>query len=82
MTTDHRAATARRMPQLIPRRLLRGKAAHHPVVLEEAERRNRDFQLRLADRITTFAGSMNFVWIHALILPSGCWSWRKARGPR
>lgn len=67
MTTDHRAAGARRMPQLIPRRLLRGKAAHHPVVLEEAERRNRDFQLRLADRITTFAGSMNFVWIHALI---------------
>ena len=67
MTTDHRAATTRRMPQLIPRRLLRGKAAHHPVVLEEAERRNRDFQLRLADRITTFAGSMNFVWIHSLI---------------
>ena len=32
MTTDHRAATTRRMPQLIPRRLLRGKAAHHPVV--------------------------------------------------
>ena len=67
MTTDHRAATTRRMPQLIPRRLLRGKAAHHPVVLEEAQRRNRDFQLRLADGITTFAGSMNFVWIHALI---------------
>jgi uncharacterized membrane protein len=67
MTTDHRAAGARHRPQLIPRRLLRGKMAHHPVVLEEAERRNRDFQLRLADRITTFAGSMNFVWIHALI---------------
>ncbi|MDT5064495.1 MAG: hypothetical protein QOK02_650 [Mycobacterium sp.] len=65
MTTDRGGATARRVPQLIPRRLLRSKAAHHPVVLEEAERRSRDFQLRLADRITTFAGSMNFVWMHA-----------------
>jgi uncharacterized membrane protein len=53
------------VPQLIPRRLLRSKVAHHPVVLEEAERRSRDLQLRLADRITTFAGSMNFVWMHA-----------------
>jgi uncharacterized membrane protein len=67
MTTDHHAGTARHTPQLIPRRLLHGDAAHHPVVLEEAESRNRDFQLRLADRITTFAGSMNFVWIHAAI---------------
>jgi uncharacterized membrane protein len=67
MTTDRHADTPRRVPQLIPRRLLRGEAAHHPVVLEEAERRNQDFQLRLADRITTFAGSMNFVWIHAAI---------------
>jgi uncharacterized membrane protein len=67
MTTDHRAATARRIPQLIPHRLLRSRAAHHPAVLEEAQRRSRNFQLRLADRITTFAGSMNFVWIHAVL---------------
>ena len=67
MTTDQRAVNARRIPQLIPRRLPSGKATHHPVVLEEAERRNRDFQVRLADRITAFAGSMNFVWIHAAI---------------
>jgi uncharacterized membrane protein len=65
VTTDSGAATARHVPQLIPRRLLRSKVAHHPVVLEEAERRSRDLQLRLADRITTFAGSMNFVWMHA-----------------
>src|SRR5258707_5713019 len=65
--TDHHTVSARRNPQLVPRRLLRGKGAHHPVVIEEAERRNRDFQLRLADRITTFAGSMNFVWIHAAL---------------
>jgi uncharacterized membrane protein len=67
MTTDRHAVNARRRPQLIPRRLLHGKVAHHPVVLEEAESRSRDFQLRLADRITTFAGSMNFVWMHAAI---------------
>jgi uncharacterized membrane protein len=67
MTTDHHALTARRIPQLIPHRLLRSKATHHPVVLEEAERRSRDLQLRLADRITTFAGSMNFVWLHAVL---------------
>jgi uncharacterized membrane protein len=67
MTTDQHVVHARRRPQLIPRRLLRGKVAHHPVVLEEAESRSRDFQLRLADRITTFAGSMNFVWMHAAI---------------
>jgi uncharacterized membrane protein len=67
MTTDQRAGSARRIPQLIPHRLLRSKPAHHPAVLEEAERRSRNFQLRLADRITTFAGSMNFVWIHAAL---------------
>jgi uncharacterized membrane protein len=80
--TDHHTVSARRNPQLVPRRLLRGKGAHHPVVIEEAERRNRDFQARLADRITAFAGSMNFVWFTQRYSPSGCCSWRKARGPR
>jgi uncharacterized membrane protein len=67
MTTDHRAVAARRIPQLIPHRLLRSRADHHPAVIDEAQRRSRNFQLRLADRITTFAGSMNFVWIHAAL---------------
>jgi uncharacterized membrane protein len=67
MTTTRDAASSRRIPQLIPRRLLRSGVAHHPAVLEEAERRSRDLQLRLADRITSFAGSMNFVWLHAAI---------------
>ena len=57
----------RRSPQLIPRRLLRGGQVHHPAVLEEARRRSADLQLRLADRITAFAGSMNFVWLHAAL---------------
>jgi uncharacterized membrane protein len=57
----------RHYPQLIPRKLLRSGQVHHPAVLDEARRRSDDFQLRLADRITTFAGSMNFVWIHAAL---------------
>ena len=56
-----------RYPQLIPHRLLRDSQIHHPAVLEEAKRRSERFHLRLADRITTFAGSMNFVLIHATL---------------
>ena len=37
---------------------------HHPVVLEEQAKRAADVQLRIADWITAFAGSMNFVYIH------------------
>jgi len=40
------------------------KLPHHPVVLEEQERRAADIQLRIADWITGFAGSMNFVYLH------------------
>ncbi len=41
--------------------------AHHPVVMKQWEKRAADFQLRMADRITSFAGSMAFVWIHVVI---------------
>jgi len=41
-------------------------AVHHPVVLKDAEKRAGDLQLRIADKITSFAGSMNFVYIHAV----------------
>jgi uncharacterized membrane protein len=37
---------------------------HHPVVLEQQAQRAQDVQLRIADWITGFAGSMNFVYIH------------------
>jgi uncharacterized membrane protein len=43
------------------------KLPHHPVVLEEQARRNADIQLRIADWITAFAGSMNFVYLHVLL---------------
>jgi len=40
---------------------------HHPVVVAHHAMRAADFQVRLADRITAFAGSMNFVYLHAVV---------------
>lgn len=40
---------------------------HHPIVLAQAERRAQKLQLRIADKITAFAGSMAFVYLHAVI---------------
>ena len=40
---------------------------HHPVVLAHAKSRAADTQLRIADAITSFAGSMRFVYIHAVV---------------
>ena len=37
---------------------------HNPAILEEQARRAADIQLRIADWITGFAGSMNFVYLH------------------
>jgi uncharacterized membrane protein len=44
---------------------------HHPVVVEHAARRAANAQLRVADAITSFAGSMPFVYIHAAAF--ACW---------
>jgi uncharacterized membrane protein len=43
------------------------KLPHHPVVLEEQARRAADIQLRIADWITAFAGSMKFVYLHVVL---------------
>ena len=40
---------------------------HHPVVVAHQARRAADLQLRIADAITSFAGSMRFVYIHAVL---------------
>ena len=40
--------------------------AHHPVTVALTEQRAGNVQLRIADRITAFAGSMNFVYLHAV----------------
>jgi uncharacterized membrane protein len=37
---------------------------HHPVVIDEFNKRAQDAQLRIADQITRFAGSMAFVYLH------------------
>jgi len=40
---------------------------HHPVVLDEFNKRTQDAQLRVADQITRFAGSMAFVYLHIVL---------------
>jgi uncharacterized membrane protein len=49
------------MPTLDPNVL------HHPAVVEQFEKRASDTQLRVADKITAFAGSMNFVYLHVAL---------------
>jgi uncharacterized membrane protein len=51
--------------------LSRLKAEQNPALLEHARKRAESVQNRIADRITTFAGSMAFVYIH--IIWFGCW---------
>ena len=43
----------------------------NPVLVEHARERAESVQNRVADRITTFAGSMAFVYLHVLWF--GCW---------
>jgi uncharacterized membrane protein len=40
---------------------------HHPVVAAYKAHRAADAQLRIADAITSFAGSMRFVYLHAVV---------------
>jgi uncharacterized membrane protein len=53
------------MPKLDP------DTTHSPVVLKQLEKRASNVQLRVADAITAFAGSMNFVYIHIALF--GVW---------
>ena len=46
---------------------LRNGRPHHPAVLEHQAQRAASIQLRLADAITSFAGSMQFVYIHIAV---------------
>ncbi len=50
-----------------PARRLLDVTAHHPAVVAELQRRAESAQLRNADKITAFAGSMRFVYLHALL---------------
>ena len=60
-TQARRAAVARRRVQPQP----------NPALVEHAEQRAKSIENRIADRITAFAGSMPFVYIH--IAWFGCW---------
>jgi len=40
---------------------------HHPIVVRINAQRYADVQLRIADRITAYAGSMRFVYLHAFL---------------
>ena len=46
------------------------QVVHHPAVVDQWTKRNADFQLRVADNITAFAGSMRFVYLHAVLFAS------------
>ena len=65
MTQQHDAA-----------RLDRQRVSHlplepNPALVQQAQERAQSVENRIADRITAFAGSMRFVYIH--ILWFGCW---------
>jgi len=47
--------------------MLTNYVIHHPVVIQQAAARYNDVQLRIADMITAFAGSMKFVYLHVAI---------------
>ena len=49
-----------------PARIVPKPKIHHPVVTDQQRQRASDVQLRTADAITAFAGSMKFVYIHAV----------------
>ena len=40
---------------------------HHPTVLAQQAERNANLQLRIADAITAYAGSMSFVYVHIVV---------------
>jgi uncharacterized membrane protein len=42
-------------------------AAPHPAIVAHVAHRSSDVQLRIADAVTAFAGSMPFVYIHAVL---------------
>jgi uncharacterized membrane protein len=59
------AAGARMAAELKDRQAkLQNAIRHSPVVVEQRAQRAQSVQLQIADWITSFAGSMNFVYIH------------------
>ena len=67
-TTD---ATPARRPGFDPKRVSQLPPEPNPALLREAQQRTKSIENRVADRITAFAGSMPFVYIH--IIWFSCW---------
>jgi uncharacterized membrane protein len=49
------------------REILAHRDAHHPAVVAQAMRHASEIQLRIADAVTAFAGSMRFVYLHVVL---------------
>jgi uncharacterized membrane protein len=60
---DDSSSPDEKEPLMLPSRL-DSTVPHHPVVIDEINKRAQDAQLRIADQITRFAGSMAFVYLH------------------
>jgi uncharacterized membrane protein len=70
MNPDHASGLAQFNSELLER-VSHIPHEHNPVLVEHAKQRAESAQNRVADQITTFAGSMWFVYIH--IIWFGCW---------
>ena len=55
------------------------RTSHNPVVIRLNAERRADLELRVADRITAFAGSMRFVYLH--VFAFGLWMLVFERNP-
>jgi uncharacterized membrane protein len=55
------SSTAAAVPHILAK-----PQGHSPVVVAHMEKRAADIQLRMADAVTQFAGSMKFVYLHAI----------------
>jgi uncharacterized membrane protein len=65
--SDGRTHSATRRGNWINFSSLDPNQTHHPAVLKQFDRRAEDSQLRVADKITAFAGSMGFVYLHVVL---------------
>ena len=59
------------MEHVHPKRVSHPPPEPNPALIRHAEERRQSVENRIADRITAFAGSMRFVYIH--IVWFGCW---------
>ncbi len=62
-------------------RKLETSVLHHPVVGAQLQKRASDVQLRIADKITAFAGSMTFVYLHAALFTTWMLFFEKSPWP-